>query len=99
MPRGRGRAGGCAATEAEAAAAAKSLGRARMDVCEWLVNVQLVACNVDCATQELRSVKDKPFYCQSSVGTAKRLSVPTFEPYGNGDDDDDDDDRTIAMCA
>ena len=28
--------------------------------------------------QELRSVKDKPFYCQS------------FEPYGNGDDDDGD---------
>ena len=27
--------------------------------------------------QEIRSVKDKPFYCQSSVAT-------TFEPYGHG---------------
>ena len=28
------------------------------------------------------SVKDKPFYCQSSV--SKRPSAATFEPYGNG---------------
>ena len=28
-----------------------------------------------------RSVKDKPFYCQSSV--SKRPSAATFEPYGN----------------
>ena len=49
--------------------------------------------------QEIRSVKDKPFYCQSSVGTIPfqgrvflllasckqtRLSATTVEPYGNG---------------
>ena len=34
--------------------------------------------------QEIHSVKDKPFYCQCSVGTR-------FEPYGHGDDDDDND--------
>ena len=53
--------------------------------------------------QEIRSVKDKPFYCHSSVRTipfqarvfllqtvheAKRISAATFEPYANGDDDD-----------
>ena len=42
--------------------------------------------------QEIRSVKDKPFYCQISLGTSKKSAVPrtslstaaTFEPYGNG---------------
>ena len=34
---------------------------------------------------EIRSVKDKPFYCQCSAGA-------TFEPDGHGDDDDDADD-------
>ena len=52
--------------------------------------------------KEIRSVKDKPFYCQSSVGTIPfqgRVffyccpSAATFAPYGNGDDDDDDDDE------
>ena len=42
-------------------------------------------------SQETRSVKDKPFYCQSSVSraclsTAAVLSAATFEPHGNGDE-------------
>ena len=45
--------------------------------------------------REIRSVKDKPLYCQSSVGTSTTsavsrtsLSTATLEPYGNGDDDE-----------
>ena len=42
--------------------------------------------------QEIRSVKDKPFYCKSSVGTTTDSAAPS-QADGNGDDDDNGDDN------